>query len=74
MTTKASDTLTKLLRQYGCGPMQFAARPSGTEHIDKSYAESFFSPLEVPLATAMTPPVWRGHNAPAILSTMEIPQ
>jgi phosphoglucomutase len=21
--------------------MQFAARPSGTEHIDKSYAESF---------------------------------
>jgi phosphoglucomutase len=41
MTTKASDTLTKLLRQYGCGPMQFAARPSGTEHIDKSYAESF---------------------------------
>jgi len=33
--------MTKLLRQYGCGPMQFAARPSGTEHIDTSYTESF---------------------------------
>jgi len=41
--------------------MQFAARPSGTEHSDKSYAESFQD--EQYLDAMVTEVQEMGHNA-----------
>ena len=71
MTTKASDTMAKLLRPYGCGPMQFAARPSGTEHIDKSYAERFQD--EQHLDAIVTEVQEMVHNALAGFSCCVLP-
>ena len=42
METKESDTMAQLLRQYGCGPMQFAGAaglldPLSQEEQDYAY-------------------------------------
>jgi phosphoglucomutase len=66
MTTQASDTMMKLRRQYGCGPMQCAVRPSGTEHIDTSYAERFQD--EQHLDAMVTEVQEMVHNALAVFS------